>query len=150
MMTPTTMRTEKVVLSFIAILIGLLVAGVSFYFYQSTKSTTAKVATPISLKLPSTTPEAKKNAFDVIISSPTDESLVAKKTVTISGKTTANATILLTTPVDNDIASASATGDFTDNLAIDDGENEIDVTAIDSKGNEVTKKVTVTYSTDNF
>lgn len=150
MMTPTTMRTEKVVLSFVAILIGLLVAGVSFYFYQSTKGASNKVATPISLKMPTPQSEAKKDAFELMITTPSDESLIAKKTIDISGKTTPNATIIITTPVDNDIASASATGTFTDNLTITDGENEIDVIAVNSNGTQVSKKITVTYSADSF
>jgi len=31
------MKIEKLLLSFFAILVGLVVAGIGFYFYQSTK-----------------------------------------------------------------------------------------------------------------
>ena len=76
------MKQERVVLSFIMVLIGLLVAGVAFYFYQTTKvipdkSNTSNVISP--------TPTLKPTIF-LSLSQPGNESVVASKTLKISGK----------------------------------------------------------------
>lgn len=143
------MRTEKIVLSFIAIFVGLCVAGVAFYFYQSTKvisPTATKVA--VTTSTPTPTPIDPNSLLS--IQSPKDEAVVTSKTVTVNGKTDPNATIVISTPVDDQVATPSSNGDFTTTVTIDSGENQIIITAIAPDGQEVNKKLTVTYSTENF
>lgn len=141
------MKQERVILSFIMVLIGLLVAGAAFYFYQSTKVVSpSKTTLTIS---PSPTPAPKSNIF-VTLSAPSDESVVASKTLQITGKTTIGATILVITDSDQQIVQPSTQGDFSTTIALEDGENIIQIEAIASDGGETFVQRTVTYSTQDF
>lgn len=144
------MRTEKVVLSVSAVLIGLLVAGVAFYFYQSTKVISPTAEKAVAVKTPTPSPTPLPDSLILSLDSPKDESVVSSKTITVSGKAAVDATIVISTPVNDQTASPSSNGDFTTTVTIDSGENFITVTAIEPDGTEVTKKLTVTYSTESF
>lgn len=144
------MRTEKVVLSIIAVIIGLLVAGAAFYFYQSTKILAPNADKTLAVKTPTPSPTPIPDSLVLSIENPVDESVVANKTIKITGKAATNAIVLISTPIDDTIASPSSTGDFSTTAMIDNGENPIVITAIEPNGSEVTKKLTVTYSTESF
>ncbi len=142
------MKVEKVVLSFVAVLVGLLVAGVAFFLYQSTKTLSPNQIKGVSVTSPSPTP--KLSTF-LTVDSPQDESVVTSKTITISGKTTGDATILLSTPTtDTIVTPVASTGTYSTNATLQDGENEITLTAIAPNGDEIKKQFTVTYSTESF
>lgn len=141
------MKQERVILSFIMVIIGLLVAGVAFYIYQGTKTikapgTTVLTATP--------TPTPVTNSTYLNITSPTDESLTDKKTITVSGKTTPNATIVITTNSDQEIVEPSGQGDFSTTMTLASGANLIRITVFGSDGQTTFAQRTVTYSTEDF
>src|SRR5216683_978004 len=90
------MRAEKVILSFVAVFVGLIAAGIAFYLYQSTKvipTTQTKPATT------ATKPQAQPPSdSDILtIDSPQDEQVFNKKLVTIKGTTVKGATITVST-----------------------------------------------------
>lgn len=141
------MKTERVVLSFIAALIGLLVAGVIFYIYQSTKTVSApknQNETAIQQQKP-----AQQNIF-LTLSKPTDESVVGSKVVEVTGKTKPDATVIILTSLDEKVVSPSSDGNFSTTVNIDDGENIIEITAIAKTGEEQKITRTVTFSTEQF
>src|SRR5438034_3357215 len=144
------MKTEKVVLSFVAVLIGLLVAGAAFYFYESTRviSPASKHLATKTSQSPTQVPESNTPSV-LAIDSPSDESVVTNKTLTVKGKTQPNATIEVTTPVDDEVTTASSAGDFSTSATLDDGTNQVSVTAIDANGQDETKILTVTYYTES-
>src|SRR3989344_4271440 len=116
------MKQERVVLSFIMVLIGLVVAGGAFFFYQSTNS-----QTPSDLKDQvnvSPTP-VLASGFFLKVNTPKDESLADRKTITVSGKTTPDATVVILTISTHEVVSPSRQGDFSTNITIDDGPNYI-------------------------
>ena len=140
------MKQERVILSFVMVLIGLVVAGVLFYFYQSTKvvpdrSTSSQITTP--------TPSPKPTIF-LSLSQPINESVVANKTLTVSGKTEPGATVIVFTGSDQDILQPSAQGDFSTTITLASDQNIITVWAINPNGESASIQRTVTYSTDNF
>lgn len=142
------MKVEKIVLSFVAVLVGLLVAGVAFYLYQSTKALSPTSTHGVSVTSPTPTP---KLATFLTIDSPQDESVTDNKTITISGKTTGDSTILLSTPTSDMIVTpVGSTGTYSASTTIQSGENVITLTAIAPNGDEVQKKITITYSTESF
>jgi len=142
------MKVEKIILSFVAVLVGLLVAGVAFFLYQSTKTLSPNQARQTNITLPTPTP---KLATFLTIDSPVDESVTNSQSITISGKTTGDATIILTTPTtDQVIIPVPSTGNYSATTTIQNGENEIIVTSIAPNGDEVEKKFTITYSTESF
>ena len=141
------MKQERVILSFVAVLIGLLAAGLAFYFYQSTK--TVSNPNQITLTAPSPTPTPRPTVY-ISLSNPNDETIVSSKTLTINGKTNPNATIIIYTSGDQQVIQPSTQGDFSTTIAIDDGENLIKITSILPGGEITSVQRTVTYSTEKF
>src|ERR1035437_1817080 len=121
------MKQERVILSFVAVLIGLLAAGIAFYFYQSTKT----VSTPnqITLNAPTPTPTPKPNVY-ITLSNPNDEEVTDSKTLTVSGKTNPGATIIIYTDGDQQVIQPTGQGDFSATLTLGSGENLLKITSI--------------------
>lgn len=142
------MKKEKVILSFIAALIGLIVASIIFYFYQGAKTEQKKIKT-VTLTSP-TPPLNQKKLIPLSIDTPQDESVTSQKTITISGKTENDATVVILTPTDEQVIAPSANGDFSTTTTIDNGENSIEVTAVAPNGEQTKMIKTVTYSTETF
>lgn len=140
------MRIEKLLLSFFAILGGLIVAGVAFYFYQSSKTIPTTQMKTIQISTPTPTPAPLLLSID----SPADVSVTGNQTVTVSGKTVPGATLIISTDSNDQVITPASTGDFSTTVTIGDNENQIHILAIDPKGNEVEKVLTVTYSTQSF
>lgn len=143
----TTMKQERVILSFIMVIVGLLVAGVAFYIYQGTKTVPASKTTVLA-PTPSPTPISASVYLNV--ENPIDESISDNKTIIISGKTTPDATVAIITNSDQKVIQPSGQGDFSTTVIISDGQNLIQIIAFGSDGQSATVKRTVTYSTENF
>lgn len=141
------MKTERVILSFIAVLVGILVTGMAFYFYQSTRKPTPKNTKIITLSEPTQIPEQK---VLLSIKSPTDEEVVGRKIVSVEGATEEDATVIIVTPVDQVVLTPASSGNFSATVNIDDGQNFVEITAISPKGDEITITKTVTFSTEDF
>lgn len=76
------------------------------------------------------------------VSSPANNSTVTDPSITVKGKTVANAEVFV-----NDIEiKADANGNFSVKLTLDEGDNYILVVANDINGNYSEKDLTVTYS----
>ena len=98
------MNKEKVVLSFIAVVLGILVTGIAFYLYQTTRTIpSSKIKT---IKIPSQTPTSKPSVF-LTIREPSDETVVNKKVVAVSGTTTKDATVVVLSPIDEEVIKPS-------------------------------------------
>lgn len=141
------MSKEKVVLSFIAVVFGILVTGVAFYLYQTTKTIPKEKIKTIKILSPNPSP---KPSIYLTIKEPDDEIVVGKKVVTVSGTTAKDATIVVLSPVDEDVVKPAGTGDFSTTINIDTGQNNIEITAISPNGGETKVNRTVTFSTDEF
>jgi len=141
------MKAEKVILSFIAVLIGLVVSGGAFYIYESSKTVPSSTVKTISIVSPSptTTPSIFLN-----LDSPKDEEVVNKKVITISGKTIGDAIISIITEDSQDVIAPALNGDFSTTLTIGDGQNLIEITAISQNGESAKILRTVTFSTEEF
>lgn len=141
------MKTEKIILSFIAVLIGLLATGFAFFIYQGTKTIPSDKIKTIVVKNPSPIPAS---SVFLVIDNPIDESVVDKKVISISGKTTQNATIIISTNAVDEVIEPSSSGVFTTTATIQDGANSIEITAIAPNGEEIKAVRTVTFSTESF
>lgn len=141
------MKKEKIVLSFVAVLFGLLAAGVAFYLYQSTKVVSPPQKQQQATTSPSPTPQS---SLFLTIDTPTDEEVVDKKTVTITGKTVPEAIVVISTAIGDEVLTPASTGNFTGTITIDHGVNEITARAIVPNGQSVKIVKTFTFSTENF
>ena len=141
------MKQERVILSFIAVFIGLIVAGIAFYFYQSTKT----VSTSKSERLENPTPTPTQNpSLFLQVFEPKDEQIVDRKTVTISGKTKPEATVVILTTSGEEIIEPSREGDFNTTIQIGNGVNFIKIQAIAPNGQSQTVQRIVSYTTEDF
>ena len=138
------MKKERMILAFIAIFSGLLVASSIFYFYQQKTNSvkTPNVATPAA-----TLTNGKPL---LIIDSPENESITDKKTAEIKGKSEAKALIIITTNTEDFAISASTDGSFSQKVAIQDNENLITVTAYAENGVSETQNLNITYTLEEF
>lgn len=140
------MKQERVILSFVMVLIGLAVAGAAFYFYQSSKVVSSK-STATSIISPTPTP---KPTIYLSITTPDNEIVVSNKTLSIMGKAPPEATILVITDSDQLVFKPSSQGDFTTTITLDSGLNLINIEAVSPSGEIASVKRTVTYSTESF
>lgn len=144
------MKAEKVVLSFVAVLIGLIAAGIAFYLYQATK--TVPNQQPKNLRIVETPTPAplsdKAHLFK--IDNPKDEAVFAKKLLTVTGQTVDGTSIIVSTEDDDQVVKPTSKGDFTSTITIPDGTSVMQFTAIFPDGTEKKITRTVTFSTENF
>lgn len=139
------MRIEKFILAFAGILAGLFVAGIAFYIYQTTQTISPSSIKTITLQKP--TPSVD---VPLAITSPTDESVTNSRTISVNGKTSPQATIIVTTDGTDTVVNPSSDGNFSLNITVDSGEDRILVTAIMPDGTETQKIVTVSVTTEDF
>lgn len=96
-----------------------------------------------------TTQENKKELF-LEIAEPENEAVVNQEELTIKGKTVADGTVIIIWEEGEDILVANESGEFSTEITLAGGENEIEISAYDDEGNQVTKVLTITYSTAKF
>lgn len=145
------MKAERVILSFIAVLVGLMVAGGSYYLYQHYFRTQTQNTQTITIK-PTIVPSPTiNNSGDYItVDQPADESVLTKRAVTVTGKATKDSTVILSTPSTDEVGIASADGTYSLSITLDDDTNPLYVTAIFPDGTEQRVIKTLTYSTASF
>ncbi len=142
------MKTERIVLSFVAVLIGLLVAGVAFYFYQITKAMPQGKNQTIAIKIsPSPTPDLNQV---LALTRPTDEEVINKRIITVSGRTEKGASIIVSTSSTDQVVQPAGNGDFSLTVTLENGVNLLYVTALFPDGTEKKVVRTVTYTTEQF
>lgn len=139
------MKQEKVMLSVVAILIGLAVAGAAFFLYQNSKS----IETPKTLTQ-NVSPTPSSSGFYLLLNEPEEEAVTDKKTIKVSGKTLATATIVITTASTEEIIKPSSQGDFSTTIQLADGLNYLRVQAIDQNGETQTVERVIGYTTEDF
>lgn len=127
------------------IFIVLLLGGIIFLGKGNVQpSLENSPATSIDKDVTQETPAAPiESGMTLTISSPQNGSIVSNPSVTVRGKTKARAEVFIN---EKDI-TADANGNFTAEIALDDGENVIVVFANDAEGNTAEQELIVTYET---
>ena len=141
------MKTEKLILSFIATAFGLLVAGLAFYLFQATKTVTPNNTKTVSFISPTPTP---LSSIFLTVDRPKDEEVVVSKVEIVSGKTTSNAVVIVITETSEDVMAPAENGDFSTTVNLDEGQNVLEVISIAPNGESIRIKKTVTYSQEEF
>ena len=141
------MKKEKLILSFIATLFGLLVAGIAFYLFQTRKIVPNTTTKTVSIASPTPTGSP---SISLTLDRPKDEGVVDSKTLVVSGKTQSNAVVVVLTDSSEDVITPSAKGNFSTTVNLDEGQNILEVISIAPNGESVTSKKTITYSQEEF
>lgn len=122
--------------------LGLVAAWTIWNFPQivSKKETLTKSFEEI------TSPPVKK-IFNLALSQPEDELLLDTAETTVSGKTEKAALVIVSGPLTDEVVEASQDGTFSLKVDLEEGVNEIMVTAYPADGSEeMTESRTVTYT----
>lgn len=141
------MKAERLILSLVAIVIGLLVAGGAFYLYQMTKTLPPQETKAITVNRPTPTPDTGNF---LAINSPQDKIVVNKKTISISGKTLPGTTLVISSESDDQVILPASSGSFSASHTIGDDSTLIAITAIFPNGEEETVLRTVNFTTEEF
>ena len=141
------MKAERLILSFVAIIIGLAVAGLAFYIYQMSRTNPEESKKIVSQISPTPTPD---ETLFLTLDSPKNEEVLTTKTVKISGKTTPDAIIVINTQLNDEIVEPTSNGAFSLTQNIGNDVNLIQITAIFPNGEEKVIKRTVTYNAESF
>lgn len=141
----TTLETLLAVI--VGIILGTVVV-VSFWFVKTgrvninliqplTKTTT--VSTPTVLVTQKTVP------FSLEISQPENGAVVQNQKIIVSGKTGANAQVLISDSTSDLVINADKDGIFQTNWTLDSGDNEIIITSLSQNGETQQQSLMVVY-----
>lgn len=137
------MKKERIILAFVAIIAGAIVASSIFYFYQQKDTKTGT-----SGETPTITIANDKAILE--IETPENESVTNEKTVDLKGKSIPKSIIVLTTNSEDFVLTADENGAFEKTIALADDDNIFSVTAYTDKGKSETKEITVTKNDEEF
>jgi hypothetical protein len=98
-------------------------------------------------QIPTVSPIANNSAVTLTLTSPEDEAFTSTNTITVSGKTTPSATVVLTYEGEEQILQADLAGNFSTTVNLIAGYNQITATSFDKSGQSSSQSITVTYST---
>ncbi|MBI2405831.1 hypothetical protein HYV21_02155 [Candidatus Microgenomates bacterium] len=135
------MRKEVLIAILLGATLGLAIAFGVYRANLALRSTpTTTQATPAPTSAPSSS--------TLTITQPEDEALVDTDSITVEGKTAPNATVVITSPVDEVTALADNSGTFRAEVKLEPGANALLVTSFGEDNNSVEKELTITYSTE--
>lgn len=142
---------ERILIVFIAGILGILITTAGFFIYQSAKALpedTKEKKGPKS-SLPDFKPQSKdKSPFT--ISDPKEEAVVNKRSVEVKGKTDPTATIVVSSNQEDVLATPNMNGEFSATITIDTGVNPLNIQVIMPDGSTYSEVRTVTYSSEEF
>lgn len=139
------MRKEVLIAIIIGFALGLVITFGIWTANKALKETAPKKEAPeefVEEQIPTPTPTQL-----LVITSPEDNSISNKEKIEVSGKTFPQAVVVVLYEEGEKIIETDEEGNFNTEIALVGGANEITVTAYDKDGNEVSKSLTVVYST---
>jgi len=86
-----------------------------------------------------------QKTLSLVIATPSADEVISAKSAAVSGTTSANATVTITGGKDDVITTADASGGFTEPVNLNEGQNDLVVSAFDSNGNQTNQTVSVVY-----
>lgn len=139
------MFKERILIIFLAIVLGVISSIGLFYLYQKTK-----VITPETITSKEQSPPELPSFF-LNIESPNDEAVFDKKIVQLQGKTANDATVIISGEDRELVVEPALDGSFSTNITLLDGVNEVEISAIKLfLGEKLTRKINLTYTTESL
>ncbi len=140
---------ERLIIVFVAVIIGLIVTTAAFFLYQSTLNVKKEEGITKS--------ESKtnsKNTTDgklfITIDEPKNESVVSTRTIQIKGRTNNENTLIASSNQEDVVANPTEDGTYAITLSIEVGTNKIIVRAVNPDGEEVQETRIVSFTTEEF
>ena len=92
--------------------------------------------------------ETSQSTFGMTLGTPADFEVVSENPLTISGVTQPNLLVAITSPEEDFVITSGSEGEFSQEVELIEGVNEILITAFDEGGTKIEKRVYVAYSTE--
>jgi hypothetical protein len=99
------------------------------------------------IEQPVTSPTPTSSELPLTITSPEDNAIIDTEKIEISGKTAPDVTVLVLYEEGEKIIQADKEGEFSTEITLVGGGNEITVSAYDTEGNEDTQTLNLVFST---
>lgn len=141
---------ERIIIVFVAVVLGLVITTVGFFIYESAKSVPEKTSIPQTAQKKENTHATPEKKLFLTIDSPTDESVTDKRTIEVKGKTNPENIIVVSTNQDDVVAKPTSEGQFSVSVIIDAGTNKLITRSIAPTGDETTDERTVSFTTEEF
>ncbi|MCX6726071.1 MAG: hypothetical protein NT052_02035 [Candidatus Shapirobacteria bacterium] len=138
------MKKEILIAIVIGFVLGLIITFGIWTANKSLKNESSTQKTAITENGPITNEEEK---IFLKILSPDDNSLVNQNKIKITGKTFANVNIAIISEKNENILQSDEQGQFTQEVSLVSGSNEVKISAFDNEGNEAQKTLNLVYST---
>ena len=152
------MLKEFILAIILGSLLGFGLTGGYFALNTNKKNNSLSSAapTPIPIVSPAmgdkTTPEptatpSNHGTNSLVIDNPENEAIVNNSKTTISGKSSPQSTILVTTSLKTYSQNTKEDGLFSIDIELESGANKINVSSIDTEDNQTNIQLIITYST---
>jgi len=139
-------KKEVIIAIVIGFALGLVITFGIWTANQALKQQ-PQLEKPTPTEKTATTPTPAPEELSLAIISPKDNSISSGEKIEVSGKTAPEATVIILYQEGEKIIQADEEGNFSSEITLVGGANEIKITAYDQNGNEVSKTVNVVYST---
>ncbi len=139
------MKKEVILAITIGFIIGLVL---TFFVYKSQlgRSVSGEILSPLASKeVPTEIEPLPEKSLTII--APLDQSISSEGKTTITGSNSPLSWVLIMGEKGEKVVQADEKGNFETDLLLVSGENEITVTAIKLDGTEISKTLTIVYST---
>ena len=145
------MKIDKDVI--LAIVIGVLVGGVTAFFVfflpKFLPKSPSQTENAETVREEQSTSSPVSSSF-LTLENPQNEAIFSEDEITVSGKTTPKALVIIISPTDEETIEADDKGGFEAKIALEEGANEISVTAYNEDDQEETESITVYYSEEEI
>lgn len=139
------MKKEVLIAIVIGFALGLVITFGIWTANQALKKPAVEEIPPSEVETaltPTPMPE-----FSLLITSPEDNSISSKTSIEVNGQTIPSAIVVILYQEGEKILEADGNGNFSTEITLAGGENEITISAYDQEDNEISKTLTVVYST---
>lgn len=144
------MKIEKDVI--VAIIVGVLVGGLAAFFVFFFPKFFPKTAPPRekeALEIKKEDSFSPPSSFTLTVESPQGEAIFSEEKITVSGKTEPQTLVAILSPIDEAVTEADQKGDFKTTILLEEGVNEINITAYKEASPE-TQTVSVYYTKEEI
>ncbi|MBI5464981.1 hypothetical protein HY946_00015 [Candidatus Gottesmanbacteria bacterium] len=138
-----TLNRETILAGIAGFALGLLAAWAVWSIPQITSK---RQLPPFVQEAASPTPIG----FTLTLTQPEDEAILETPEASVAGKTEAGATVVVAGPFGEEVVEATADGTFSTTVALEEGVNEIVITAYGKNDQEKTETRTVSYTKEEF
>jgi len=143
------MKIDKDII--VAIIIGVLVgaiAAVAVFFLPNLLSK-KEAPNPETKETTIVSPSPAASLF-LTLENPQDQAIFAENEISVSGRTIPTGLVVIVSAVDEKAVEADQSGYFETKISLEEGANEISITAYNQENEEKTEAVTVFYTEEEI